>query len=385
MRPSRRDAFTISDDLVLGIPEDGSSDGCSVGSLESIEAPGYSPFTSDDNASGRELEMESPWMEYTDLCMDRTGNTLETMMEGSNASESVTVTSQLSSTAPGLVAQIGLPIGTNMSHSLTTASKLHGNSSPAPGLVAQTGLPIGTNMSRSLMTTSQFHGNSSTTPGLIAQTGLPIGTNMSHSLMTASQLNGNSSTAPGLVAQTGLPIGTNMSHSLMTTSQLHGDSSTVDTVSGSVSMTALSSSVSSSYTAGLMAASETTTTISNYKLLGDNIDLSIKSRFMKMEDHRNSSYHFFHCCAVQDRVNLSHLSCEKADSCLNSFSNMALEILPSIESDSELINNVAVIVSRVLATHMQFFSITLGDVVTWHIEHEYYEDMKKKSEVVSNY
>jgi len=64
---------------------------------------------------------------------------------------------------------------------------------------------------------------------------------------------------------------------------------------------------------------------------------------------------------------------------------MALEILPSIESDSELINNVAVIISRVLATHMQFFSITLGGVVTWHIEHEYYEDKKKKSEVVSNY
>ena len=58
MRLSRCDIYTISDDLVLGIPGDSSSDGCSVGSLESIEAPDYSPFTSDDNASDCELETE---------------------------------------------------------------------------------------------------------------------------------------------------------------------------------------------------------------------------------------------------------------------------------------------------------------------------------------
>ena len=59
-----------------------------------------------------------------------------------------------------------------------------------------------------------------------------------------------------------------------------------------------------------------------------------------MEDRRNHSYHFFHCCAVRDRVDLSHLSCEKADTCFNSFKNMVLEILPSFESDTELINTV---------------------------------------------
>jgi len=50
---------------------------------------------------------------------------------------------------------------------------------------------------------------------------------------------------------------------------------------------------------------------------------------------------------------------------------LALEILPSIKSDSELISNVAILVSRVIS---QFFSDALGDVVTWHIEHEYYEE-----------
>ena len=41
---------------MIYFPEDSSSDSCSVNSLEAIEAPGYSPFTSDDNASGRKLE-----------------------------------------------------------------------------------------------------------------------------------------------------------------------------------------------------------------------------------------------------------------------------------------------------------------------------------------
>jgi len=145
MRLSRRDTFTISDDLVLEIAEENSSDGFSVGSLESIDVLGYSPFTSDDNASGRELEM----VEYTDLCMDHTDSNLETILENSDvqtASEAMTISSQPHDQSPSttmLVAQIALPFGTHMSCSLATQP--HGHSSTAPGLVTHTGLHISHN------------------------------------------------------------------------------------------------------------------------------------------------------------------------------------------------------------------------------------------------
>ena len=46
-----------------------------------------------------------------------------------------------------------------------------------------------------------------------------------------------------------------------------------------------------------------------YKLIGDNIDKTIKPRDMRV-DHQSQSLHYFNMYAVQDRVDLSHLSNE---------------------------------------------------------------------------
>ena len=45
----------------------------------------------------------------------------------------------------------------------------------------------------------------------------------------------------------------------------------------------------------------------SYIIVGDNLDKSIKPRHMTF-DHQTQSIHYFHYYAVQDRINISHLS-----------------------------------------------------------------------------
>ena len=104
-----------------------------------------------------------------------------------------------------------------------------------------------------------------------------------------------------------------------------------------------------------------------YKLVGDNIDLAIKARYMRTDGPSNQSLHFFHLMGVRDRVNLSHLSIDLPATCLNHPERIADEILPAIDDDQVLLNNMEMIVSRVLATHMPYFKLTFSDVVTWHL------------------
>ena len=45
-----------------------------------------------------------------------------------------------------------------------------------------------------------------------------------------------------------------------------------------------------------------------YKLVGDNIDKMVKSRYMRLNGHRNKSFHYFHSFAMQNRIDISTLS-----------------------------------------------------------------------------
>lgn len=126
----------------------------------------------------------------------------------------------------------------------------------------------------------------------------------------------------------------------------------------------------------------TTPIMCNYKLLGDNLDLGVKTRFTRMEDHRNESLDFFHCCAVKDRVDFSHLPFRQRYTCFNSTEKMAKELLPSVKCDTELLSNITILVSRIIVEYMPIFNFALSDVVTWHLKHEYYTEMSSKSEVV---
>ena len=120
-----------------------------------------------------------------------------------------------------------------------------------------------------------------------------------------------------------------------------------------------------------------------YKLVGDNIDITVNARYLRSEGHRDQSLHFFNSFAVLDRVNLGSLPIELPATCNPSPLNMAQSLLPSKENDANLLNNIAILVSRVLITHMPFFQFAFLDVVTWHIQHKFYKEMSSKSNVVS--
>ena len=92
---------------------------------------------------------------------------------------------------------------------------------------------------------------------------------------------------------------------------------------------------------------------------------------------------FFHSFAVQDRIDFSHLSDTLPLMCSNKPAKVALELLPTDDDDSALEKLFQVHVSRILATHMNYFSFSFEDVVEKHIEHDYHREMSTKSTVVS--
>ena len=133
-----------------------------------------------------------------------------------------------------------------------------------------------------------------------------------------------------------------------------------------------------------LVSSTTHSRVNTYKVLGDNIDFTVKARYNRVDGQKdNQSLHYFHHMCVRDRVNLSHLPIIRCDSCLNSPNNIALQLLPTKISDDKLVDDLAVLVSRVIVSYMPYFQFGFTDVVTWHIEHEFYKEMSEKSEVVS--
>ena len=120
-----------------------------------------------------------------------------------------------------------------------------------------------------------------------------------------------------------------------------------------------------------------------FKLVGDNLDISVNVRYIRSDGHQNQSLHFFHSIAVLDRIDFSALSTQPQATCKNCPLNMALSIVPSTQNDTNLLHNIAIHISRVLVTYMSFFQFAFSDVTTWHIQHRFYQEMSRKSEVVS--
>ncbi len=121
-----------------------------------------------------------------------------------------------------------------------------------------------------------------------------------------------------------------------------------------------------------------------YKLIGDNIDKGVKTRFMRVEDHSNKSLHYFHACAIENRVDLREYPDEHPQGCEDCPKHRALRLLPSAEDDKELRLNIGTIIGRILTQHMPYFKLTFEDIVKWHIPHKYSSEMSSKSIVVSN-
>lgn len=124
-----------------------------------------------------------------------------------------------------------------------------------------------------------------------------------------------------------------------------------------------------------------------YKLVGDNIDFTVRARYMRTDGRQDQSLHYYHAYAIRDRIDLSrfpfHLSRITHPTDSSTLRSMALEMLPSSVDNAALSKNIAILVSRVLVESLPFFKSTFSDVVMWHIEHKHSDEMCRKSEVVS--
>ena len=119
------------------------------------------------------------------------------------------------------------------------------------------------------------------------------------------------------------------------------------------------------------------------KLVFDNIDKNIVPRNMTFEK-QTKSLHYVHMYAVEDRINIAHLSDDPPDRMTPvPIAEVFKTILPSPNDNEIMATYFSKLVSRVLATHMPFFKLTFADVVEWHTEHQFSQEMAKESVVVS--
>lgn len=122
-----------------------------------------------------------------------------------------------------------------------------------------------------------------------------------------------------------------------------------------------------------------TTICCGVKLVGDNIDKHIKPRDMR-EDAQAQSLHYFNSYAVKDRLSIEGL---EDSPCLPDFASFDMKRILTTSKDHEAIkSNFCILVGRVLKKHFKFFS-TFATGVVKHTKHKHYEEMSKKSEVVS--
>ena len=123
---------------------------------------------------------------------------------------------------------------------------------------------------------------------------------------------------------------------------------------------------------------------SSFKIVIDNIDMSVKSCLMRVDTYRNRSLHYVNSYAVQGRINFCELSDIHPHTCSNSPDKKALLLLPSVDDDKSMRKLLMTHVARVLVTNMEYFKLSFDGIVEWHIKHSYYKEMSAKSTVVSS-
>ena len=120
-----------------------------------------------------------------------------------------------------------------------------------------------------------------------------------------------------------------------------------------------------------------------YKLVGDNADITVHQRYMRTDVRIDSSLHYFNSYAIADRINFSTLS-DKAMIFHHDNHALAMMLLPSLEDEEALHKNFRILIARILYDNLPFFKATFDECVIWHIKHIYYDEMSKKSVVVSH-
>ena len=116
-----------------------------------------------------------------------------------------------------------------------------------------------------------------------------------------------------------------------------------------------------------------------FRLVGDNIDKSIKPRDMRIS-HQSNLLHYFNVYAVRDRINFHDLdvTAQLIDPGAVDFT----KFYPTAEDGAALLANFKVLIVRILAQHVPGVQDLTANVQD-HIDHKYSKQMCEKSEVVS--
>ena len=114
-----------------------------------------------------------------------------------------------------------------------------------------------------------------------------------------------------------------------------------------------------------------------WKFVVDNIDSTVNPRCMR-EDAQSKSLHYVQVYAVKDRIDYSTIIDPLPSGEKNIFN-----ILPTSNDYEKIKENMAILVSRIIADHIRFFAEDYKSIVTRHILHKYTSQMSQKSEVVS--
>lgn len=116
-----------------------------------------------------------------------------------------------------------------------------------------------------------------------------------------------------------------------------------------------------------------------FQIIADNVDLRQKASQQSL-DSAGADHHWFHMCAVQDRVDGMDLDIDEPQADITS---LPLQTFVPCEEDCDFLKKeFAVLLSRTLANKLHFL-YPYQSCVPVHIPHKYSAESSKKSDIVS--
>ncbi len=112
-----------------------------------------------------------------------------------------------------------------------------------------------------------------------------------------------------------------------------------------------------------------------YKLVFDNLDKTIKPRYMR-SDSQTISLHCVQVYGVRDRIDYSSFSTERPTEVT------LFDILPSCDDLNLLKEDFTILITRIIHANLPYFGDDFKKLVTKHIPHKYSAIMSKKSEAI---
>ena len=131
-----------------------------------------------------------------------------------------------------------------------------------------------------------------------------------------------------------------------------------------------------------LSESHTTSSWHGFTLVGDNLDMNVERRHIRI-DRQKHSLHYFQAYAVRDRVDLSSISDNPPNYTQIRVDDVVQKLKPTEAETESLINDCVVLMARTMCEYVLFFKDNFSDAVEKHIPHEHIKEMSMKSEIVS--